>query len=221
MKLLNINEERLMRSGSFAVLVSLLTAAIILLPLFATAKNKDKNMAVNNIKVEDNLAFRCLTCTRAAIVYTSVNEGKCTFTIESKNGNEVLYSESLRSLGKTTRVFDFLNLEDGDYKIVTKKNGVRKERPFRIVDGELVYGGRVVVDPIFKATGTRAIIELPNENRKNVTVKVLDAKGEELYSAIERKAVYKNFEFSNMCAGDYTVLVSVDNDDYHFDYRKH
>ncbi len=219
MKLLKINEDRLMGSDFFAVLVSLFTAALIVLPLFLSAKTKS-NEEPAMLKLEDSLSFRYLTCTRASIVYTSNTEGKCSLTIETKDGKEVLYSENVRTIGKSGRVFDFLNLEDGEYKVVARKNGNKMERPFNIKNGELIYGGRVVVDPIFIASGTRAIIELPNEHGKDVVVKIFDAKGEELYSAIENKVVRKNFEFSKVEAGDYVVYVDVEGDDYQFDYNK-
>lgn len=219
MKLLKINEDSLMKSNFFAVLVSLLTATLIVLPLFLSAKTKTNEVPAT-VKFEDSLSFRYLTCTRASIVYTSYNEGRCTLTVETKDGKEVLYSENVRTMGKSGRVFDFLNLEDGDYKVVARKNGNKMERSFSIKNGELIYGGRVVVDPIFIASGNRAIIELPNEHGKDVVVKVFDAKGEELYSAIENKQIRKNFEFSKVEAGDYVVYVDVDGDDYEFDYNK-
>ena len=122
MKLLNINEDRLMRSDYFAILISLLTAALIMLPLLLSAKSKDAD-EVKKLKIEDSLSFRYLNCTRAAIVYTSHEAGNYTLSIETKNGDEVLYSEYVRAMGKTARVFDFLNLEDGAYKVVAKKNG--------------------------------------------------------------------------------------------------
>ncbi len=219
MKLLNINEGRLMRSDFFAVLVSMLTAAFILLPLFLSAKSKCNAEPVS-VLMEDSLSFRCVTCTRAAIVYTSGDGVKCRLSIETKDGKEVLYNENIRIKGKTSRVFDFMNLEDGAYKIIAAKGNRTMERTFSIKDGELVYGGRVVVDPIFKATGTRAIIELPNEQGKSVLVKVYDSKGEELYSTIERNEIRKNFEFGNVEAGNYVVYVDVEGDDYKFDYSK-
>ncbi|MBO7496447.1 MAG: hypothetical protein J6T98_07825 [Salinivirgaceae bacterium] len=218
MKLLKINEDRLMRSDYFAVLVSLITAALIMLPLLLSAKSKGNELPAMT-KVEDSLAFRYVTCTRAAIIYTASDDTKCNLYIETLDG-DVLYNEVIRTIGKSTRVFDFLNLEDGTYKVAAKKNGKSIERTFTIKDGELIHGGRAVVDPIFKVNGTRAIIELPNEYGKDVMVKVLDSKGEELYSTIEKRQVVKNFEFCNVEAGLYTVLVDVDGDDYLFDYNK-
>ena len=219
MKLLNTNESRLMRSDYFVIMVSLLTAALIMLPLFMSAKSRG-NAIPAAVKMEDSLSFRYVTCTRAAIVFTTHELGKCNLSVETKDGKEVLYSENIRTIGKSARVFDFLNLEDGAYKIVAKKNGKTLERAFTIKGGELNYNGRVVVDPIFKTSGTRAIIELPNEHGKQVMVKVLDSRGEELYSVIENKEIRKNFEFSNVEAGRYTVLVDVDGDNYEFDYSK-
>ena len=221
MKLLNTNEDRLMRSDYFAALVSLIAAALIMLPLLLSAKTKTgENEIPASVKIEDSLAFRYVTCTRAAIIYTTSDNNRCNLFIETIDG-DVLYNEVIRTEGKSTRVFDFLNLEDGTYKVVAKKNGKSLERAFTIKGGELVYGGRAVVDPIFKVNGTRAIIELPNEQRKEVVVKVLDDKGEELYSTIDNKPVFKNFDFGKVQSGVYTVLVDVEGDDYTFDYTKY
>ena len=167
MKLLNTNESRLMGSDYFVIMVSLLTAALIMLPLFMSAKSRG-NEIPEAVKMEDSLSFRYVTCTRAAIVFTTHELGKCNLSVETKDGKETLYSENIRTIGKSARVFDFLNLEDGAYKIVAKKNGKTLERAFTIKGGELIYNGRVVVDPIFKTSGTRAIIELPNEHGKQV-----------------------------------------------------
>ncbi len=219
MKLLNINEGRLIRSDFFAVLVSLLTAAFILLPLFLSAKSKSNEIPATKI-IEDSLSFRYVTCTRAAIVYKNSDDAKCRLSIETREGHEVLYNENIRTKGKTARVFDFMNLEDGAYKVVAVKGENVMERPFSIKNGELIYGGRVVVDPIFRTMGTRAIIELQNEQGKQVVLKVLDDKGEELYSAIENRKVFKNFEFDKVAAGNYVVYVDVEGDDYEFDYSK-
>ena len=221
MKLLNINEDRLMRSDYFAVLVSLLTAALIMLPLLMSAKNKNNESEIPAIvKFEDTLGFRYVTCTRAAIIYKSSDDSRCNLSIETMNG-DVLYNEIIRTKGKSARVFDFMNLEDGTYKVVARKqHGKTLERAFTIKEGELIYGGYVTIDPIFKVVGTRAIIELLNEQGKEVVVKVLDSKGEELYSTVETKQVNKNFEFGKVQSGVYTVLVDVEGDDYKFDYNK-
>ena len=197
MKLLNINEDRLMRSDYFAVLVSLLTAALIMLPLFMSAKSKNNESEIPAVvKFEDTLGFRYVTCTRAAIIYKSSDDSRCNLSIETANG-DVLYNEQIRSKGKSTRVFDFMNLEDGTYKIIAKKRNNTLERAF-----------------------TRAIIELLNEQGKEVVVKILDSKGEELYSTVEKRQVNKNFEFGKVASGLYTVLVDVEGDDYKFDYNK-
>ena len=220
MKLLNINEDRLMKSDYFAVLVSLLTAALIMLPLLMSAKSKNNESAIPAmVKIEDTLGFRYVTCTRAAIIYKSSDDSRCNLSIETLNG-DVLYSENIRSKGKSARVFDFMNLEDGTYKVIAKKRGNTLERAFTIKDGELIYGGHVTIDPIFKVVGTRAIIELLNEQGKEVVVKILDSEGEELYSAVEKRQVNKNFEFGKVASGVYTVLVDVEGDDYKFDYNK-
>lgn len=216
MKLLSNNEGNLMRLDAFtAVIMSLLAALLILMPIFTSAKGLNNDSICNNNKI----AIRYITCTRASIAFENATDDRCIVSIKTSD-NETLYSESVKKAGKSIRVFDFLNLEDGTYTVTSKSKNNIVERKFTIKDGELIKGGYAVVDPIFRCYGTRAMIELPNIKGKEISLKVVNSNGDELYSAVEENDLVKNLEFSKLNVGNYQVLVAYDGDDYAFDFKK-
>jgi len=215
MKLLSNNEGNLMRLDAFtAVIMSLLATMLILMPIFTSAKGNSTDSVCNN-----KIAIRYITCTRASIAFENETDDRCIVSIKTSD-NEVLYSECVKKAGKSVRVFEFLNLEDGTYTVSAKSKTNTVERNFTIKDGELIRGGYAVVDPIFRCYGTRAMIELPNIKGKEISLKVVNSNGDELYSAVEENDLMKNLEFSKLNGGNYQVLIAYDGDDYAFDFKK-
>ena len=168
MKLLNTNEERLMRSDYFAALVSLIAAAHVMLPLLLSARTKiGENEFPAKVKIEDSLAFRYVTCTRAAIIYTANDNNKCNLCIETLDG-DVLYNESIRTMGKSTRVFDFLNLEDGTYKVIARKNG----RALSVLS-QLKAASWLAVDALWLTQFSRLTEHVQSSNCRTSNAKML------------------------------------------------
>ena len=74
-------------------------------------------------------------------------------------------------------------------------------------------------EPVFKTVGQKAIFVLPNENNLNYSIRVLDAEGEQLFATNENASTIKKmFDFSNVEAGRYQILVSSNKSDYSFDF---
>jgi hypothetical protein len=213
MKHLKISEARLVRSDYFAVLISMLAAALVLLPFFTSAKGRE------TAKVGQVYMYS-MNGSRAAVTLTNLSEGKYTLSIESQNGVEVFYNERIDSPEKFAKIFDFSRLEDGDYNIIVKVDNVTKAKHFEIKNGEVIVKPELSVVPSFKAQGTKALIEIPNANSQLVSIRIYSPDGDELYSGIEKQDVRKFFDFKNVENGKYTVYVMLDNASYKFDYTK-
>ena len=84
---------------------------------------------------------------------------------------------------------------------------------------EVVNNNEVVV-PEFKAVGKRARVKLSNTNNLEYSFKIIGPIGEELYSSKDDKGtINKIFDFSNVSAGKYQIIVSSDNSDFAFDFE--
>jgi hypothetical protein len=213
MKNFKMNEANLVRSDYFAVLISLVAAALVLMPLFTMASGRESvNVGEVNIRTID--------AKRAAITLTNVIEAKYTLSIESYDGVEVFYTENITSAENFSKVFDFSRLKDGDYSLIVKAKNETKEKHFEIKNGELNIIPEFSDVPVFKYNGTKAGIEMLNVANKNISIRIYSPEGEELYSAVEKESVRKYFDFKNVEKGNYAVLVSTDNNSFQFNYIK-
>ncbi|OFX73116.1 MAG: hypothetical protein A2W96_02280 [Bacteroidetes bacterium GWD2_40_43] len=208
------NEVNLIRSRALTVIFSMLISALMLLPLFTSAKGKDKAAKTTKVYMQPlNKDYH------AAVSLVNLEEGKYTLTIESENGVNVYYDAVLKSPESFAKVFDFSRLEDGEYTIrVKNKEGV-VERHFGLENGKVKVYYEEKEEPVFKTVGQKAIFVLPNENNLNYSIRVLDAEGEQLFATNENASTIKKmFDFSNVEAGRYQILVSSNKSDYSFDF---
>jgi hypothetical protein len=213
MKTLNLIEERLTRSDFFAVLISLIAAALIFLPLFTSAKG-------SNTEGTAQVYMYSLNGSRAAVTLTNVSEGKYTISIESQNGENVYYNANIDSPEKFAKVFDFSRLEDGEYTVIVNLKNEVKEKQFAIKNGEIKVTNKITESPVFQSNDTKAMVELANANNQKVNIKIYSPEGKELYSVVEGKYIRKFFDFKNVEKGKYTVLVSTDENSFQFDFIK-
>jgi hypothetical protein len=213
MKNLKIPEASLIRSDFFTVLISMLAAALVLLPLFTSASNSNKPES-------GEVYMHPMEGSRAAVSFTNLSERKYTISIESSNGLDVFYSESINSPETFAKVFDFSHLADGDYTLNVQAGNSTKEKHFEIKNGAVnVKSGKLTV-PTFKYQGTKAFIDVPNTENQLVSIKLFSPQGEELYSDVEKHDVSKLFDFGKVDNGKYTLLVTLDDASYQYNYIK-
>lgn len=209
-------EMDLIKSRALTVLFSMLITALLLLPLLSSAKGRVK--VLGNAKVYMHPLNKA---NHAAVTIASVGEGKFNLTIESENGVDVYYDEVMTSHDQFSKVFDFSNLKDGEYTLkITSKNEV-KVRQFDIKNGKIKVFNEEQELPVFKTSGEKAEILLPNASNLNYSIRIVNEKGEELYSTTDSKEnIKKVFDFSKMEKGQYQVLASSSKTSYSFGFEK-
>lgn len=83
-----------------------------------------------------------------------------------------------------------------------------------------VSSNHEVVAPEFKTVGQKARIKLSNTANLEYSFRIISPIGEELYSSNDDKSsINKIFDFSNVRAGKYQILVSSDNSEFAFDFE--
>lgn len=212
-------ETSLIRSRTLAVLFSMLISALILLPLFSSAKGKEKAMKNTKLYMQPlNKEYH------AAVTIASLAEGKYTLTVESENGDNLYYNQIMKSAENFSKIFDFSNLEEGEYTLKIKSKGETKVRHFNLIDGKIkvIYEDeKVEAKPEFKIVREKAYFHLPNSSEKYFTIRIVNSMGDELYSSREKNEMIKKvFDFSNVNDGDYQVLATSNQHNYTFNFNK-
>lgn len=215
MKMRKSKENALIRSRALAVLFSLVAAALIMLPVIASAKGGDKAKTPGKVYMQP-----LYKASHAAITIDEFGEGRYIISIESKTGNDVFYNEILKSPERFSKVFDLSRLQDGDYTLKVKIKGKASERHFNITDGKIKVYYDEMEKPVFKKRDESALLLLPNSSKQSFSIKVLSPKGETLYKTVEQKQnIKKLFDFSEIEAGEYTLLVSSKHKQYSYNFQ--
>lgn len=214
MNQLKTNEVNMIRSSALAVLFSMLISALLLLPLFTSAKGKVRSAKAAQVYMQPlNKDYH------AAVSLVNLEEGIYTLTIESGNGVNVYYDAVLKSADSFAKIFDFSRLEDGEYTVRVKGDEGTAERHFVIEGGKVKVFYNEVAEPVFKTVGQKAIIMMPNENNNNYSISVYDTNGEQLYATSENgTSIKRMFDFSKVENGKYQILVSSENNKFSFDF---
>lgn len=216
MKNLKTNEVNLVRSRALTVLFSMILSALILFPFIAGAKGKKE------AKSEEMVYMHALQQNaHAAVTIANIGEGKYELSVESRDGDDIYYNEYLTSVSQFSKVFDFSKLEDGDYTFKLNTRSGLKERHFVVKDGEIQVNYAREIKPSFSSTGHKALVEFENALENDVMVSVYNVAGEELVSkTIKKEEGRKFFDFSEVVAGEYKIVVYSGNKEYAFNYEK-
>ncbi len=214
MKNVKTTEVNLIRSRALTVLFSMLISALLLLPLFSSAKERNKVSKKGKVEMQAmNKDYH------ASVKLVGMEDGKYTLTVESTNGMTVYYDALLESPEQFSKVFDFSRLKDGEYTLRVKSNKDEVERSFEISKGKVKITNDEVAAPEFNVVGQRAHLMLPNTENKYYSIRVLSPVGEELYSTrVNDETNKKTFDFSEVKTGKYQIVVSSDNGDFAFDF---
>ncbi len=209
-------EMNLMKSRALTVLFSMLIAALLLLPFFSFAEGGERNL--ENAKVYMHPLNKDY---RAVVTVASVADGKYNLTVESTNGLNVYYDEVMKSPEMFSKIFDFSNLEDGEYTLKIKSNNEEKTRNFTIENGKIKVYYDEKEKPSLDLNGDKATFTVPNTMKLDYSIRVVNERGEELfYTSDNNENIKKVFDFSKVAAGKYQILASSRKANYSFDYEK-
>lgn len=216
MKNVKTNEVNLIRSRALTVLFSLVLSALILFPVLSQAKGK-KDAENSELVYIHALQQNAL----AAVTIVNVGEGKYNLSLESRDGRDVYYNEFFKSPENFSKVFDFSTLADGEYTFKVEVDGEIKQRLFVIEEGKIKVKYSKELNPSIVTRDSKAIIEFAEALTKSVNISVYSVDGEELVSKlVPKEAVRKQFDFSQVGAGEYKIVVYSENKQYAFNYVK-
>jgi len=186
-------------------------ATIIAFVAFANVAFATGNLKVNILPLDSD----------KAVVAISNNTGS-TFqiSIENKYGDVVFYKETSDPATDYSKIYDFSKLEKGDYSLHVAIDGEKISRNFSIgKDNILVGATKSVVEPFFSYANNVLKISYLNFSGKNVNITFYNNAGlVSTKSAGAKFNLNKGFDVSKLAAGDYSVTLSADNDEYSYNF---
>ena len=172
----------------------------------------------NTLMASGNLKVNILPLTSETAVVAISNEIAANFhiSIENQNG-EVVYSKEIATGNKDFRkVFDFSNLEKGNYKLSASIEGSTTERSFRIENSTIAVGKeKNLVDPYFSFKNGVLKVSYLNFPEENLSLHLYNRKDLVYTKKIGNQFnVTEGLNLSKLEKGAYSVILSGENQSY-------
>ena len=182
--------------------------------LFAFVAFANTLLAGGNLKVN----ILPLTSETAVVAISSVDASNLQISIENENGEKVYYKETDAENKDYRKVFDFSNLERGDYKLSVTTNGLTTERNFSIDKNIAVGKEKSLIEPYFAYKNGVLRVSYLNFPEEKVSLNFY-ANNDLVYSKeIGTKFnVTEGYDLSKLNKGTYSVVLSTDSKSYSYD----
>jgi hypothetical protein len=185
--------------------------------LFAFVAFANTLMAGGNLKVN----IVPLNSEKAVVAISTTDAANLQISIENENGEKVYYKEADAENSDYKKVFDFSNLEAGDYKLSVSTNGLTTERQFSIDKDNIEVGKeKYLMEPYFSYKDGALKFSYLNFPEENVNLN-LYTNSDLVYSkSIGNKFnILEGYDLSKLDKGTYTVVLSSWSGVYSYDFE--
>lgn len=163
-------------------------------------------MATGNLKVN----ILPLTSETAVVAISNTVAANFQISIENEKGEVVYYKETEADSKDYRKVFDFSNLDKGDYKLSVSIDGMSSERTFRIDNTNIAVGKeKSLLEPYFAYQNGILKLSYLNFPEDNLSVNFYDENTLVYSKSIGDKFnVTEGFDLSKLDKGAYSVVLS-------------
>ncbi len=151
------------------------------------------------------------------------NEASVTtkLTIENVSGDVVFYNDGSISEKVYSKVFDFKNLNDGEYKITASNKYVKNTMFFKVENNAIVENGTEPVSPFVEVKDDVLKISLLNHKLNNVEVSVYSQDGEVFTRSLCKDfSINAGFNLGRLESGDYAINITDGEKLYSYNFNK-
>ena len=151
------------------------------------------------------------------------NEASVTtkLTIENVSGDVVFYNDGSISEKVYSKVFDFKNLNDGEYKITASNKYGKNTMFFKVENNAIVENGTEPVSPFVEVKNDVLKISLLNHNLNNVEVSVYNQDGEVFSKSLGKDfSINAGFNLARLESGDYAINITDGEKLYSYNFNK-
>lgn len=143
-------------------------------------------------------------------------------SVKAANGETVYYKLSNKEISNFQKVFDFKNLENGNYTMNLKINDTLISKELEVASNRIKVGeSKVSFDPYFVFEGNQLKFSFLNFEEENFKVYVLKNKKTVFESKVGNDfALSSGYDFSNLEDGNYQVILSSISNEFVYSIEK-
>ena len=188
----------------------LLTVMAVAIVAIATAVEKPKMNVVP------------LSTDRAVVSIQNDNAALFELSIQAKNGDLVYYRQSTKPLNSYRKVFDFKNLQNGNYTMNLRVNDTRLSKDFEVASkGISVGASKLRFDPYFDYANGVLKLSYLNFDKSNYKLNIYNNSGLVYESKLGKDFnITAGYDLSSLNSGTYRIVMSSIGNEYSFSLEK-
>jgi hypothetical protein len=164
-----------------------------------------------------------ISADRALVTIENENAALFELGIYAKSGDLVYYKQSTEVSNNYQKVFDFKNLETGEYTMNLRVNDTRLSKNFEVkADGIAVdEDSKLRFDPYFSYADDVLKVSYLNFDGENLKLNFYDENGLIYHSALGKNFdVQSGYDLSALEPGKYNVVLSSRSNEFRFSLEK-
>lgn len=185
--------------------------------MFAFVAFANTLMAAGNLKVN----ILPLTSEKAVVAISNTSASNFKISIENEKGETIFYKETGTDSNNFSKVFDFSDLESGNYKLSVSIDGLSSERPFKIGKSDISVGNeKSLMEPFFAYKNGVLKFSYLNFPEENLSLNFYDTNNLVYSKELGDKFnVSEGFDLSKLNKGSYKVVLSTDSKSYSYELK--
>jgi hypothetical protein len=182
----------------------LLTITAVAIVAIATAVEKPKMNIVP------------LNADRAIVSITNENPAYFELSIQTQKGDVVYYKQSNKPLTDYQKVYDFKELENGNYVLNLKVNDTKLSKEIQVASNRIYVGdSKIQFDPYFAFDGQVLKFSYLNFDKEMFKMNIYDENGMIYESKLGKDiAITNGYDLSKLEAGNYKVVLRSFTNEY-------
>ena len=159
---------------------------------------------------------------RAVVSILNGAEALFELSIHAEDGELVYYKQATNPSNTYQKIFDFKNIEDGDYTMDLRVNGTRLIKDITVsANGIAVGESKMRIDPYFAFANDVLKLTYLNFDQESMNLNIYDNNGLVYESRLGKDFnIATGFDLSELKAGQYEVVLSSLNNDFSFSLEK-
>ncbi len=159
---------------------------------------------------------------RAVVSILNGTEALFELSIYAEDGEMVYYKQAANPSNTYQKIFDFKNIQDGDYTMDLRVNDTRLIKDIKVSSNGIVVGeSKMRIDPYFAFANDVLKLTYLNFDQETVSLNIYDNSGLVYESRLGKDFnIATGFDLSALTAGKYDVVLSSTSNEFSFSLEK-
>ena len=168
------------------------------------------------------MSFEALNSDRAIVTVLNKNAAHLEVSIFTDKNEMVYFKQTDKPLTSYQKIFDFENLENGDYLLKIKVDNVQNNRWFSVTSTKIYIGeSKEIFEPYYDFDGKDLKFSLFNNNEENYKLKIYNDYGLIYKSKIGSDTfINSGYDLSNLEDGKYRVVLASGSNEFVYNLEK-